>query len=615
MAKITNEEILPFQRDNTCAITWNNKVYIFGGVDENGDCVDSVYEYDPSIPSYTGTAFTLPVALKGMCGCACENYIYLFGGKDDNDDNNFNIYSFDLTNGVVNTTKAVSLPPITATFDSATMGIYLLNKSSDYEVVNLDSNYDITTISFYTDGDYKLGSAYNTTNLKYYIVWKSGGIYLYEFNGSTIGNLVKSISVNINMGYVYSIYSYNGIDEYIIFGKSNSSSSSWWIYKCNFETGKVLRQYTLESAFNNYDRFSVASGIVYNVIYLVGGYNRLTSSALDVFYAINFNYYEVYVNYNSSYISVTPVNNVPSGFRYTALLQEIKVNDASTYITVNHVYMDNVDIKGNTGVVTGTPTKTRITINKVTSDIYIDTSYSRNYSITLIKSDGISFTGGEIWNQNTTYSGTFTIATGFEIVYLTINDYLGNDIKSTVYDEATKTITLPSGSWHTYRNVYIKIIAETPNVKITLYQNTSNDKTVNKNLIDIKTVTGIIKDECNILNPSVLIDVSGEGNYTLQTNYVYIDLLQRYYFIRSIDFVRKNLWRLNLHVDVLMSYKDKISSLSCLIKRNENTYNNMIPDGEMILSPEPIIQIEEIPNNIFKLDSGVEKNILITTLE
>lgn len=62
-----------------------------------------------------------------------------------------------------------------------------------------------------------------------------------------------------------------------------------------------------------------------------------------------------------------------------------------------------------------------------------------------------------------------------------------------------------------------------------------------------------------------------------------------------------------------MTYKDKIQDLTCYIKRNAETYNDMIPDGEMILSPEPIIQVEEIPNDVMELKSGTE-SILITTV-
>lgn len=613
MAKITNLRNLSYSSglSEICSVTWNNKIYLFGGVD-SFTCRNYIYVYDPVTNTYTDTGFTLPVPLRSLCGCGCGDFIYLFGGYDNNNDPNYKIYSFDLVNGVVDTTQVTTITP-NFTWVVPNDGIYLLEKSSTYEVANLNTDDEITSVSTYVDGDSKLGNIYNLCNNDYYMSFKSGVLYFYEFEDAVIGDLVKSITINNNITYIESIIEY-AQDKYLILGKGHWTAPTWIIYKCDIYLDTIVPQYNMESTLNTYRYFGLTWGITYNQLMMFGGEIGNPHVVTNLSYNINFDYYEISINYNTTYISNSnDATEIQDGLRYTTRLKEISVNGARTLINISHVYLGATDIKDQYGVLIGVPQDVSVVIERVTNDIRIETSYTRDYEVNVIKSDGVSFTGSYRWVQNTNYTGTFSIRTGYELTFLTITDYLGNDIKNTVYDDATKTITIPSGSWHTYRNIYIKAFAENPIVSITLYQNTSNDKTVQKSLTAIKKVTGIIKDECNITNPSILIDVSGEGNYTLQSNYVYIDQLQRYYYIRSIDFVRKNLWRLNLHVDVLMTYKDKIHNLTCYIKRNAETYNDMIPDGEMILSPEPIIQVEEIPNDVMELKSSTE-SILITTI-
>ena len=72
-------------------------------------------------------------------------------------------------------------------------------------------------------------------------------------------------------------------------------------------------------------------------------------------------------------------------------------------------------------------------------------------------------------------------------------------------------------------------------------------------------ITGVFREAVDVLNPSILIEYSGYP----ACNYAYIQDLSRYYYIRGITSEGENLWRLNMHVDVLMSYagvRDGLSS-------------------------------------------------------
>lgn len=70
---------------------------------------------------------------------------------------------------------------------------------------------------------------------------------------------------------------------------------------------------------------------------------------------------------------------------------------------------------------------------------------------------------------------------------------------------------------------------------------------------------GQLTEECDILNPSILISTDYDyPDSVFSANYVYIEKFKRYYYITKITSVRTNLWRVDLHVDVLYSYKDDI---------------------------------------------------------
>lgn len=100
---------------------------------------------------------------------------------------------------------------------------------------------------------------------------------------------------------------------------------------------------------------------------------------------------------------------------------------------------------------------------------------------------------------------------------------------------------------------------------IKLYHNSSPNNKVNKSLSSETVLSGSLRDESRVINPEVLI----ESSTPLSFNYVYIPSFHRYYYIRDIVAYRTNLWLLKLDVDVLMSYKEDILDLNCIISDTE----------------------------------------------
>lgn len=86
---------------------------------------------------------------------------------------------------------------------------------------------------------------------------------------------------------------------------------------------------------------------------------------------------------------------------------------------------------------------------------------------------------------------------------------------------------------------------------------------------------GELRDECDILNPVLII----EGlNPDTTFNYCYIPDFKRYYFITESSVVRTGLIQFKLHVDVLQSWSKEILELEAIISRNEYDFNNHLED-------------------------------------
>lgn len=75
--------------------------------------------------------------------------------------------------------------------------------------------------------------------------------------------------------------------------------------------------------------------------------------------------------------------------------------------------------------------------------------------------------------------------------------------------------------------------------------------------------------------------LSDSDNFPFLKNYAYIPDFNRYYFVTDIVSVRSGLWLFKLKCDVLMSFKDDIYDLECIVARNETTYNLMLSDSKM----------------------------------
>lgn len=115
-------------------------------------------------------------------------------------------------------------------------------------------------------------------------------------------------------------------------------------------------------------------------------------------------------------------------------------------------------------------------------------------------------------------------------------------------------------------------------MKLHLNINQSSENTLNKVLSPSKQFDVTLKDETNLLYPSVLI--TGKLYDFHEYNYGYIPSFNRYYFINDISSYSDKLVIITFKVDVLMSYREQLKKCLVYVNRQENRFNSFYYDTQ-----------------------------------
>lgn len=130
---------------------------------------------------------------------------------------------------------------------------------------------------------------------------------------------------------------------------------------------------------------------------------------------------------------------------------------------------------------------------------------------------------------------------------------------------------------------------------IILYTNTSPRNYLNKTLTTLSTISGVLKDETSIVNPTIIIEYAGIPE---EANYLYIAEFGRYYYIEDINSVRNGLIEITCASDPLMSFNTSIKNCSGIIRRAQSAshYNMLLDDGSFRTYANPYIRTVAFPN-------------------
>lgn len=122
---------------------------------------------------------------------------------------------------------------------------------------------------------------------------------------------------------------------------------------------------------------------------------------------------------------------------------------------------------------------------------------------------------------------------------------------------------------------------------ISLFKTNSENNRVVKALTSGKEMSGELRNQTSVLNPSIRIE-SADNISTY--NYVYIPEFGRYYYITDITSVRTNCWIISLRCDVLMTYSPQIRALRPIIEREEVGQSSGLIDNDLPININKKIQ-------------------------
>ena len=119
-------------------------------------------------------------------------------------------------------------------------------------------------------------------------------------------------------------------------------------------------------------------------------------------------------------------------------------------------------------------------------------------------------------------------------------------------------------------------------MEVKFYYNQSDDRVINKRLIDdgANSFIGVPRDEISVMNPIIRF----ESDSIIRYNYAYIPELQRYYSIVDRTAYRQGVWDVTFSVDVLMSFRADISDLNVVVDKQSMPANGneYIDDGSLV---------------------------------
>ena len=141
-------------------------------------------------------------------------------------------------------------------------------------------------------------------------------------------------------------------------------------------------------------------------------------------------------------------------------------------------------------------------------------------------------------------------------------------------------------------------------IKTFIYDGKPNK--VNKTLQENEEYTGVLNSTVNVLTPVVRFRIRTPVNF----NYVYIDSLNRYYFVSEIS-QDGDICTVRLKVDVLYTYKDKILTSSATLTKGENV-NKYVSNRSDVVDLRPNIRKVDFPNKEILNETG---SIIMVTIK
>lgn len=478
----------------------------------------------------------------------------------------------------------------------------------------------------------------------FYASYLSGGtIYIYEINSITGDTTLKHTFTNTSLG-LYHFYNISNVVKvvnslYIAFG-SIRERESLILYNItenvihtittsqSTQNGCSLSYDSAENCFyigKNYYYYPQDKCAIYKVdastfsISSVRTYGRGGDSYTkfgEYFANLTGCIYETY------YIpSVGSANQSFSPSQPTTVLTDIDgdtlyLNRSGSYGKFNRSTLELNEVSNIGG--SGVPNMSNPNDNKLCfitqNNIYIISQIEYNISYSFKNNDNTFLAGVEgklpIQNINLTFEGatasvlltyidSSTDTLIFDVPTVTGKRCIGFSTQPnsqyTVLVEGDNAISLESDT--TFYPVYVTHRPPATVFYINLYKNGAEPNRLDKTnyLEQVGVLEGAFREESSLVNMNVIIQRDTLPSF----NYVYIPILNRYYYVTDIASVRYGLWRITLEVDVLMSYKDAIRQCIGFCERNEFQFDDNIIDRNRVIEQGADVTVTPVTNELF----------------
>ena len=135
---------------------------------------------------------------------------------------------------------------------------------------------------------------------------------------------------------------------------------------------------------------------------------------------------------------------------------------------------------------------------------------------------------------------------------------------------------------------------------ITLYNNSSANNVVHKQMTALTTLSGTLKENVNM--ERVVVTIPYFANYST-CNYAYIPEFHRYYYV-SVDVLNGQRLKLTMESDPLTSFYSQYAGSQVIAKRSSSNFNEQMVDNKIPFSPQPTYEFRQIGNAFTPTASG-----------
>lgn len=139
--------------------------------------------------------------------------------------------------------------------------------------------------------------------------------------------------------------------------------------------------------------------------------------------------------------------------------------------------------------------------------------------------------------------------------------------------------------------------------------NNSDNNVLDKVLTTKKIVDVQVTEDLDVLNNSFLVSYDED---IINCNYLYNDLLKRFYFIDSVTVVNGQFLRINCSLDSLYTYRTSIRQQAGILNRQNKICNLYLQDDEIATNSYRRTVTKLFPTQAF--DVANSKYILLTTI-